>query len=229
MSLDGWIRLALDAWDYYESSITENIPHSEPIIVPDQPLVVRQPISDKIHSASKDGYCETASYEGCANTKYIDSGGVQTIGIGMTTSEIKDLANWAWNKKIETIDCVAMFLHACKKYEDALNNALHVKVAQYEFDALLSITYNIGIGGMQKSTFMKRLNAGDTKQNIVTAMSWWNQDNGKVVKGLVNRRKKEGDIFLGKGYQSKGKIPYITVNAAHKPVYNSTIDIGQYL
>lgn len=229
MAVGDWIILAMDAFDYITSNMEENAKPEEKT-VPAQPIVVRQPIDDKIHRASKSGYIELADREGLSNTLYLDSGGVKTIGIGMTTSEIKDLATWPWNRRIETADCVHMFVEACHKYEDAINDALKVKVTQYEFDALLSITYNIGIAGMKNSTFIKRINYGDTKQNIAQAMSWWNKDNGKVVKGLINRRNAEMQLFQFGTYTNKGKIALITVDSmTHKPKYNSTIDIGQYL
>lgn len=229
MQIDDWIKLAMNTFDYFTTSIEEN----QTIVnqtIPTQPLISRKPVDDRIHSASKSGYIEIAYREGLSNTLYLDSGGVRTIGIGMTTSEIKDLSKWPWNRRIETSDCVRMFVQACKKYEDAINQALKVKVSQYEFDALLSITYNIGIGGMRGSTFIKRLNAGDTKDKVAEAMSWWNKDNGKVIKGLINRRNAEMLLFKSGKYENKGSIPYITVNSStHKPLYNNMINIEQFI
>lgn len=226
MQTTDWIQMAMNAFDYITTTIEENHPE-EHKTTPSQPIVTRLPIT-KTYTASAKGYLEIALRESLANTLYLDSGGVKTIGIGMTTSEIKDLNNWPWARRIETVDCVNMFVTACKKYETAINKALKVKVMQNEFDVLLSITYNIGIGGMQNSTFMKRINAGDTKDNIVQAMSWWNKDNGKVVKGLINRRTAEGKLFKDGIYANKGEVPYISVNSNHKPMYNSMINLEKY-
>lgn len=178
---------------------------------------------------SKEGLIELANYEALSHTKYIDSGGVQTIGIGMTVSEIKDIKSWPWNKALTTRECVDMFANAVKKYENAVNNALKVPVLQHQFDVLVSITYNIGVGGMAKSTFMRRINAKESPDKVVAAMKMWNKDNGRLVKGLVNRRNFESDLFLSGKYLNNGTVGLIKVNNAHKPVYSGRISIKEYL
>lgn len=176
-------------------------------------------ISDK-------GLIELASYEALAHTKYLDSGGVETIGIGMTTSEIKDLHSWPWDKSLSTKECFDQFKIAVKKYAEAVDKFLQVPIEQHKFDALVSITYNIGINGMIKSSFMKRINAKDGDKNVVKAMQMWNKDNGKVVKGLVNRRAAESDLYLNGRYRSGGKVTLIEVSPkTHKPSYKGTIDL----
>lgn len=178
---------------------------------------------------SKQGLIELANYEALAHTKYIDSGGVQTIGIGMTVSEIKDIKSWAWDRALSTQECVEMYVKSIKKYQDAVNKALKVPLMQYQFDALVSITYNIGTGGMAGSTFMRRINAKDSPERIVSAMKAWNKDNGRVVKGLVNRRNAEADLYLTGKYKNDGTVGLIAVNSAHKPVYKGRVSIGEYL
>ncbi len=178
---------------------------------------------------SKQGLIELANYEALAHTKYIDSGGVQTIGIGMTVSEIKDIKSWPWDKELSTQECVEMYANSIKKYQDAVNKALKVPVEQHQFDVLVSITYNIGTGGMAGSTFMRRINAKDSPERIVSAMKAWNKDNGKVVKGLINRRNAEGVVYLTGKYKNDGTVGLIVVNSAHKPVYKGRVSIEEYL
>ncbi len=189
---------------------------------------------------SKNGLIELANYEALAHTKYIDSGGVQTIGIGMTVSEIKDIKSWAWDRALSTQECVEMYVKSIKKYQDAVNKALKVPIEQHQFDVLVFITYNIGVGiaptkdrkgsGMAGSTFMERINAKDSPERIVSAMKAWNKDNGKVVKGLINRRNAEAKIFLTGQYTSDGRtVGLIVVNTIHKPVYKGRVSIEEYL
>lgn len=180
---------------------------------------------------SKNGVIELANYEALANTKYIDSGGVQTIGIGMTVSEIPDIKNWAWSQRLEDDQCVRMFQDALVKYENAVIKALKpgVILTQAQFDALVSITYNIGTGGMAGSTFMKRVNAGARPEDVVAAMQAWNKDNGKVVRGLVNRRAAEGKVYLTGNYTNDGTVTRIVVDSNHKPIYKGRVDIRPYL
>lgn len=178
---------------------------------------------------SKNGLIELANYEALSHTKYLDSVGVETIGIGMTRSEIPDLHSWSWDRELSTKECVDLFVEAIKKYEDAVNDVLEVDVSQNQFDALVSITYNIGIGGMKGSTFMKRLNAGYPPESIVTAMESWNKGGGHIIKGLTNRRAAEGKIFISGDYTNDGTVGLIKVNSEHKEIDSGRINIGEYL
>lgn len=168
---------------------------------------------------SPQGIAELADYEDLMLQPYLDSGGVKTVGIGSTISDVPDLPKWPWTKTITIEEAVAIYKQGLKKYEAAVNAALKVKVEQHQFDALVSICYNIGTAGMRGSTFMKRLNAGLSSDQVVSAMKAWNKDNGKVVQGLVNRRKYEADLFLSGRYKSGGYVDLIPTDARHKPVY----------
>ncbi len=168
---------------------------------------------------SKQGLIELANYEAMAYTKYIDSGGVQTIGIGMTVSEIHDIKDWAWDRKLSTADCVQMFKKALTKYETAVDRSLHVDIPQNQYDVLVSICYNIGTGGMAGSTFMKRINAKESDDSVCEAIQRWNKDNGKTVRGLTNRRLAESKLFCTGQYQNDGTVLEITVDGNHKPHY----------
>ncbi|EXA91352.1 phage lysozyme family protein [Acinetobacter baumannii 1267820] len=59
-------------------------------------------------------------------------------------------------------------------------------LAQNQFDALVSLTYNIGSGVFKKSTLLKRLNKGEY-QGAADQFLVWNKAGGKVMKGLVRR------------------------------------------
>ncbi len=180
---------------------------------------------------SKQGLIELANYEALSNTLYLDSGGVRTIGIGMTVSEIPDIREWSWDRRIETDECVRMYQRSLIKYENAVNKAIKpgIEITQAQFDALVSITYNIGTGGMAGSTFMKRVNAGASPSSVVAAMQAWNKDNGRTIRGLVNRRAAEGRVYMTGKYTNDGTVQHIIVNSAHKPVYKGRINIEEYI
>lgn len=179
---------------------------------------------------SKEGIVELGNYEALANQCYLDSGGVKTVGIGLTVSDIPDIASWPWAKTITDQEAVDLYLKALKKYDQAVQRALKVKVTAPQFDSLVSITYNIGIAGMQGSTFMKRVNARAPAKDVVTAMSWWNQDNGKVIQGLINRRRAEGIVYTTGEYKNDNTVAKISVAPmTHRPVYRGRVNIMQYL
>lgn len=192
---------------------------------------------------SKLGYCALANYECVCLKPYLDSGGVKTVGIGSTKSDIPDLALWDWNKEITIEEAVALYKKGLSKYIAGVNRYLiPLSIPQTLFDALVSITYNIGIGrlpdpskkikgaGMAASTFMKRVNAGDSLERIVQAMALWNKDNGKVVQGLINRRAKEARLILKGDYGTEGLVDLVPV-INKKPAYSKgkKIDLMQYL
>lgn len=56
--------------------------------------------------------------------------------------------------------------------------------------ALTSLTWNIGVGAIGRSTAMRRLNAGDVA-GACEALTWWNKAGSRVIRGLVNRRQDE--------------------------------------
>lgn len=80
--------------------------------------------------------------------------------------------------------------------ESAINYSVKVMLNQNQFDALVSLVFNIGAGAFKSSTLLKLLNAGDFK-GAADQFLRWNKSKGKVLGGLVTRRKKERELFLG--------------------------------
>jgi lysozyme len=159
------------------------------------------------------GLVEISSHEGLCLTKYLDSVGVQTIGVGATVSEVPDIKQWRWDKKLTIPEVFDLFKKSIVKYENAINKALKVPVEQHQFDALVSICYNIGTSGASNSTFMKRINAGDTNKRIADAILMWNKP-----PEIMGRRKKEAKLYTT-GEYGDGKVLVFPVSSTHKPQY----------
>ena len=85
--------------------------------------------------------------------------------------------------------------HDLKKFESAVNSAVTVPINQNQFDALVSLAYNIGTGAFKESTLIKKLNAGDIR-GAADQFDVWVNAGGKRMQGLVNRRAKEKEVFL---------------------------------
>ncbi len=66
---------------------------------------------------------------------------------------------------------------------------------QGSFDALVSISYNFGLGNLQRSTIRMRANRGDW-EGAAEAFMAWTKGGGKVLPGLVKRRQAEIALFL---------------------------------
>lgn len=180
---------------------------------------------------SLDGKIFIMSLEGISLQLYLDSVNVRTIGPGLTRSEYPDINTWPWSKTITMQEAMDKFSVSLKKYEDAVNKTLKVAVNQNQFDALVSICYNIGTGGMANSTFIKRINSKSPDSQIKSAMMAWVKAGGKTLQGLVNRRTKEVNLYLY-GYYGNGTVNLFPVNPiTHKPQYakGKQIDVKKYL
>ena len=81
-----------------------------------------------------------------------------------------------------------------KRFEQAVTAAVNVPLNQNQFDALVSLSYNIGIGAFKNSTLLKLLNASDYHA-ASDQFDVWIKAGGKTVQGLVNRRAVEKLLF----------------------------------
>lgn len=147
------------------------------------------------YETSRVGIDLISSFEDTKLNAYDDGVGVWTIGTGTTV-----YPNGVKVKKGDTCtleQAKSYFAHDLKKFESAVNQAVNVSLSQNQFDALVSLAYNIGASAFSNSTLIKKLNANDyigaADQFLV-----WNKGGGKVLKGLVRRREAERALFLKK-------------------------------
>lgn len=78
----------------------------------------------------------------------------------------------------------------------ALADMILVPVTQDQFDACVSLAYNIGISAFRGSTLLRLLNVSKY-QAAADEFPRWNKSGGKVLPGLVQRRAAERALFLG--------------------------------
>ena len=79
--------------------------------------------------------------------------------------------------------------------KNAVSRYVSVPLTQNQFDALVSFCYNVGQSSLLSSTLLKKLNNKDYK-GASNEFLKWNKSGGKVLQGLVNRRKDEREVFL---------------------------------
>lgn len=130
-------------------------------------------------------------FEGKRLTSYDDGVGVITIGYG--TTRINGL-KVPLGLTITDAQAEEYLKKDLKTFEVVVNKSLTISVNQNQFDALVSLTYNIGGGAFTKSTLLKKLNSGDFK-GASEQFLVWNKGGGKVMKGLVRRREAEKLLF----------------------------------
>ena len=144
-------------------------------------------------SVSNLGVDLICGFEGKRLVAYDDGVGVWTIGFGTTI-----YPNCIKVKKGDTCteaQAKSYMAHDLKKFEQAVNGAVNIPLNQNQFDALVSLAYNIGTGAFNKSTLVKKLNAGDIR-GAADQFDVWVNAGGKRMQGLVNRRAKEKELFL---------------------------------
>jgi lysozyme len=78
-----------------------------------------------------------------------------------------------------------------------MKRCVKVPLHQYEYDAYLSLTYNIGEGAFCRSTLVRKLNAGDY-EGACKQILRWNNFQGRPLRGLTIRREKEYAMCIGK-------------------------------
>lgn len=158
---------------------------------------------------SKKIYRFLKGYEAFASTSYLDSGGVATIGYGITQS------NSYWNSlspsctetQASNVLAESLFQSYAKPlYEHMQNDGVDMAtVKQNHFDAFLSLAYNGGLTAVYNSDmYLKWI---IDKNNPTITNSWGTyyikDANGNIQQGLIDRRKKEIEIFDNNSYTYK--------------------------
>lgn len=124
------------------------------------------------------------AWEGFSDRAYYPVPGDKiTIGFG-TTEGVKP------GDTITAPKAVARALQDIAQYEGAVKQCVRVPLHQREYDAYISLSYNIGPGAFCSSTLVRKLNAGDYA-GACTEILRWDRFQGKPLRGLTLRRQQE--------------------------------------
>lgn len=124
------------------------------------------------------------THEGYSDRAYTPvPGDVPTIGFG-TTEGVKP------GDLITPPKALARALTDVQKFEGALKKCVKVPLAQNEYDAYISLSYNIGSGAFCGSTLVRKLNAGEYDAACLEILKW-DRFKGKPLRGLTIRRQEE--------------------------------------
>lgn len=135
-------------------------------------------------------------FEGLRLEAYQDSVGIWTIGYGNTYY----LDGKAVRKgdKITKQEADYLFNHTVDLFASNVRKLVHVQLTSNQFEAIVSLAYNIGIGAFKSSTLLKKLNVNPNDPAIRNEFLKWKMAGGKEIKGLLNRRIKESDLYFKK-------------------------------
>ena len=128
-------------------------------------------------------------FEGCKLTAYRCPANVCTIGYGHTTAA--GAPSVSDGMKITQQQAEDILSRDLVKYETAVHNMVHQPLNQRQFDVLVDFAYNAGIGNLQSSTLLKKVNAAQFN-DVPAELLKWTKGGGKVLPGLVRRRQAEG-------------------------------------
>lgn len=134
-------------------------------------------------------------WEGCRLKAYRCPAGVLTIGYGHTGPDVKP------GMEITAPQAVALFNDDVDKFARSVEASLAgVSLKQKQFDAVVSLAYNIGLGGLKKSTLYRKVKANPDDPTIrAEFMKHVNARVNGVLKplpGLVKRRRAEADHYF---------------------------------
>jgi len=129
-------------------------------------------------------------HEGYKGDAYIPlAGDVPTIGFG-TTSGVK------LGDRITPEKALQVAIRDVQAFEGAIKECVIVPLHQHEYDAYVSLSYNIGSRAFCKSTLVKKLNTSDYI-GACNEILKWNKYQGKPLAGLTKRRQEEHKKCLG--------------------------------
>ena len=82
-------------------------------------------------------------------------------------------------------------------------NSHRLPLNQHQFDSLVSFTFNVGIGAFRNSTLLKRIKTDVNHPDIPNQFNRWIYGGGKVLSGLVKRRKQEANLYTKGIYENQ--------------------------
>jgi lysozyme len=145
-------------------------------------------------------------FEGCRLVAYRDAVNVLTIGYGHTNSV-------RTAQRINQAEAEALLRQDLEEFEKGVEAAVTVPLNQNQFDALVSFSFNLGLGNLRKSTLLDYVNA----KNFAAAakeFQRWDKAGGRVLLGLTRRREAEAALFSKAVPVAHKPAP---VKPAHKP------------
>ena len=149
-----------------------------------------------------------------------------TQGWGHTGADVKPYA------KITIDQAEQLLISDLKRFESCVNKLVKVDINQNEFDALCSFTFNLGCGALEQSTLLKKLNAGNDKEDVASEFGRWVLAGNQKLEGLVRRRDAEAQLFLKPVAASTRAWVIVAKQDTYfkkKPVQSSELDADQKL
>ncbi len=138
---------------------------------------------------SDNGLAIIKRFEGCVLHAYKDAVGIWTIGYGHTGPDVTP------GLVIDQAAADALLAKDVERFEQGIGDLVSVPLTQNQFDALVSFTFNVGLGAFKKSTMRAFINDG-LFEAAARQFSRWDRAGGKRLAGLTIRRAAEMSLFM---------------------------------
>ena len=128
-------------------------------------------------------------FEGFSRTVYFCPAGYQTIGYGHVVKPHED-----FSAGINEVQAEELLRQDAVIAEQAVLRLINVPLTDGQFDALVSFTYNLGGGALQRSTLRRKINR-EEHADVPEQFMRWVWAGGRKLKGLIRRREAEADLY----------------------------------
>lgn len=128
-------------------------------------------------------------FEGERLHSYRCPAGVWTISVGVTGPHVTE------GMTITQAESDELFAAALRGFEQGINKLLLVPVTQNQWDAIISLGYNIGLQNLKTSTLLRLLNKGCFREASLQ-FERWSHAGGQQMPGLLRRRRAEMALFV---------------------------------
>lgn len=138
---------------------------------------------------TQDGIDLIKRFEGFSPTVYICPAGYPTIGYGHLVREAERYEQGITEAEAEEL--LRRDVHAA---ENAVLRLIDVPLTDGQFDALVSFTFNLGAGALQRSTLRRKVNR-QAHGEVPKQFMRWVCAGGQKLNGLIKRRSCESQIY----------------------------------
>ena len=133
-------------------------------------------------------------YEGLKLEAYLCPAKVATIGWGNTFYE--NGRRVQMGDKIDIRRAEQLLQMTVNQFETAVRNVVRVPITDNQLGALTSFAFNAGVGSLNRSTLLRKVNANPNDPTIRDEFMRWTKAGGKVLRGLQRRRAEEADLYF---------------------------------
>ena len=147
-------------------------------------------MSNKTILTSQYGINLIKRFEGFSAAPYICAGGKATIGYGHV---ILQGENYKYITEFEAEEILKSDL---SKSEASILRNISVTLLQNQFDALVSLVFNIGGAAFQRSTLRQKINSTCVDEDVAHEFMRWIYAGGNILSGLIKRRAAEVELYI---------------------------------